>query len=64
MQEYTHDDIYQIKEEDIIELPYKDRKDIVKSNKETKVVKYVGFALFFAFILSLILGIFIGSKRK
>jgi hypothetical protein len=64
MQEYTHDDIYQIKEEDIIELPYKDRKDIVKSNKETKVVKYVGFALFFTFILSLILGIFIGSKRK
>lgn len=64
MQEYTHDDIYQIKEEDIIELPYKDRKDIVKSNKETKVAKYVGFALFFTFILSLILGIFIGSKRK
>lgn len=61
MQEYTHDDIYQIKEEDIIELP---RKDIVKSNKETKVVKYVGFALAFTFFLTLLIGIFIGSKRK
>lgn len=61
MQEYTHDDIYQIKEEDIIELP---NKVIAQSKKETKVTKYVGFAFVFTFILSLTIGIFIGSKRK
>jgi hypothetical protein len=62
MQEYTHDDIYQIKEEDIIELP---RKDIVKSNKkETRTAKYVGFGIAFVFLLTFILGLFIGSKSK
>ncbi len=61
MKEYTHNDIYLIKEEDIIELP---NKDVVKSGKEKKVVKYFGFALFFTFVLSLIIGIIVGRKRK
>jgi cytochrome b len=61
MQEYTHDDIYQIKEEDIIEIP---NDNVVKRRKESKTKKYVGYAFVFTFILSLIIGIFIGSKRK
>jgi hypothetical protein len=61
MKEYTHNDIYLIKEEDVIELP---NKDIVRTRKEKKVVKYFGFALFFTFVLSLIIGIIVGSKRK
>jgi len=58
--DYTHIDIY-ISEEEVLEIP---RKEITKPKKETRTAKYVGFGIAFVFLLTFILGLFIGSKSK